>query len=152
MATSTFYDKIVIDKEAARILAEGLNGPKLPQPQVPEGIKYERNDELAEKFRSILRDMGRSKLIAAGEDNSMVNTTEARVERALDYAETIDLGETLTDEQQQKRREVGKGLATGILDVQRMMRGEIPFPKRDRSWLDKLKKEVEAGNFDYEED
>ena len=60
MATSTFYDKIVIEEEAARILVEGLNGPKLPRPQVPEGIKYERNDEVSERFRSNLRKLAQA--------------------------------------------------------------------------------------------
>ena len=55
MATSTFYDKIVIGKEAAQILVDGLNGPKLPRPEVPEGMKWERNDEVSERFRSNLR-------------------------------------------------------------------------------------------------
>ena len=57
MATSTFYDKIVIGKEAAQILVDGLNGPKLPRPEVPEGIKYERNDELLELARLSLRNL-----------------------------------------------------------------------------------------------
>ena len=155
MATSTFYDKIVIDEDAARILAEGLNGPKLPRPQVPDGIRYEKNDELAEKFRSILRDTGRSKSVVAEEDNSMLDTTNARVERALDYAETIDPGETLTDEQRQRRREFGREFATSFVDgidwAMKIARGEIPRPEKS-NWLNELQKEVESGDFSYEED
>ena len=55
MATSTFYNKIVIEEPAAKILAKGLKGPKLGRPNVPEGMKCERDEEVSERFRSNLR-------------------------------------------------------------------------------------------------
>lgn len=55
MATSTFYEKIVIGEDAARILVDGLNGPKHPRPIVPEGMKWKEDDELSELFRASLR-------------------------------------------------------------------------------------------------
>jgi hypothetical protein len=32
-----------------------------------------------------------------------------------------------------------------------MLKGEIPWPKKT-NWLEELKKDVEEGNFEYEED
>ena len=62
MATSTFYDKIVIEEKAAQILVEGLNGPKLPRPQISEGIKWERNDEILGLARLSLQKLSQTQM------------------------------------------------------------------------------------------
>jgi len=49
MATSTFYDKIVIEKEAAQILVDGLKGPKHPRPVVQKECP-ERREALLKQF------------------------------------------------------------------------------------------------------
>jgi hypothetical protein len=42
MATSTFYDQIILGPEAMKIIAEGLREPKPPR---PEGDAYEELKE-----------------------------------------------------------------------------------------------------------
>lgn len=49
MATSTFYEKIVIGEDAARILAEGLKGPKHPRPVIQRECP-ERREELLKLY------------------------------------------------------------------------------------------------------
>jgi hypothetical protein len=52
MATSTFYDQITIDQQAAEIIAEGLRGPIPPR---PEGDAYEdlrRGEEWLRQYES----------------------------------------------------------------------------------------------------
>jgi len=55
MATSTFYDKIVIGEDAAQILVEGLKGQKHPRPVVPEGMKWKEDDELLKLYFTNLK-------------------------------------------------------------------------------------------------
>ena len=54
MATSTFYDKIVIEKPAARILVKGLKNPKHPQPPSRENER-KRSEELSELYHTNLK-------------------------------------------------------------------------------------------------
>jgi hypothetical protein len=52
MATSTFYDNITLGPEAAKIIMEGLRGPKPPR---PEGDIYEelrRGEEWLKQYES----------------------------------------------------------------------------------------------------
>jgi len=51
MATSTFYDKIVLDEKAAGILLKGLNDAKLPQPVSHSREELERRERLLEQYR-----------------------------------------------------------------------------------------------------
>ncbi|MCL2215448.1 MAG: hypothetical protein FWB91_00375 [Defluviitaleaceae bacterium] len=60
MATSTFYEKITIDNDAAKILVDGLNGPKHPRPVVPEGMKWKEDDELSRLFREGLQKLAQA--------------------------------------------------------------------------------------------
>jgi len=55
MATSTFYEKIIIEEEAAAILVDGLNGTKLPRPPVPENIKWKGDEGSLIHYRTNLR-------------------------------------------------------------------------------------------------
>ena len=54
MATSTFYDKIVIGKPAAEILVKGLKGPKHPRP-VSRDNERKRSEELSELYHTNLK-------------------------------------------------------------------------------------------------
>ena len=62
MATSTFYNKIVIEEQAAKILAKGLKESKSVRPNVPEGMKWERDEELLELARLSLRKLSQTKM------------------------------------------------------------------------------------------
>ena len=79
------------------------------------------------------------------------HTNETNVEYvARIEADTADL--TMTASQRENRMKAGLEVVNAYCDVIKMTRGEIPFPKRDRGWLDDLKNEVQAGDFAYEED
>lgn len=54
MATSTFYDKIVIGKQAAEILVKGLKEPKYPRPASRENER-KRSEELSELYHTNLK-------------------------------------------------------------------------------------------------
>jgi hypothetical protein len=53
MATSTFFDQIVIDDKAADIIIAGLNGPKPPRPKSMEA-EIKRGEMLLQQYRQRL--------------------------------------------------------------------------------------------------
>ena len=54
MATSTFYDKIVIEKKAAQAIIDGLKGPKHPRPASRENER-KRSEELSKLYDTNLK-------------------------------------------------------------------------------------------------
>ncbi|GHU58925.1 hypothetical protein AGMMS49975_25980 [Clostridia bacterium] len=52
MATSTFYEDIIIDDKAADIIIKGLNSPKHPRPKY--NGEFERGQELLKLHLSTL--------------------------------------------------------------------------------------------------
>ena len=60
MATSTFYDKIVLEKEAAKILANGLKGQKHPRPNSRENER-KRGEELSKLYHINLAERAASR-------------------------------------------------------------------------------------------
>ena len=60
MATSTFYDRIVVDKEAAQIIADGLKGPKHPRPASRENER-KRSEELLKQYHTNLKPVSETK-------------------------------------------------------------------------------------------
>ena len=61
MATSTFYDKIVIEKEAAQIIIDGLKGPKHPRPASRENDR-KRSEELSKLYHTNLKRASETKI------------------------------------------------------------------------------------------
>ena len=76
---------------------------------------------------------------------------DPRIERAIDHAEIVTAHEKLSPEQLAQRREFGRNFLRPFAEAERMIKGEIPWPKKT-NWLEELKKDVEEGNFEYEED
>jgi len=54
MATSTFYDNIVIRKEAGEIMAKLAESPRAPWPKLREE-EIKRGEELSEQFYTNLK-------------------------------------------------------------------------------------------------
>jgi hypothetical protein len=53
MATSTFYENITIGPEAAKIIVEGLRGPKPPWPEGDIDESLRRGEEWLKQYESI---------------------------------------------------------------------------------------------------
>ena len=72
--------------------------------------------------------------------------------------EIVEMARLMADEDNPSDREIAlllepaKQVVDGIAQTMKWITGEAPRPARDPNWLQKLKEEVERGDFEYDEE
>ena len=72
--------------------------------------------------------------------------------------EIVEMARLVADEDNPSDREIAlllepaRQVVDGIAQTMKWITGEAPRPARDPNWLQKLKEEVERGDFEYDEE